>query len=303
MREINGGEVFDPEEVPRAVSAVGMDLVTEGFEQPPHTHRKAQLILAARGLITCEVAKGLWMVPPQCALWIPGGMEHSVRAVGEVELYVLFVDPKIAPELPTECCTVSISPLLRELVIGVANLPTLYDRDGPPGRLIHTMLDELQVAPVEHLHLPMPTDTRLRKIADALDADPSDRATIGEWAQRVAMSERTLFRLILRETGMSFGRWRQQFQILVALERLAAGDAVQAVAFDLGYESASSFITMFKKALGQPPGRYIASRHTPTAAAPTGATKNSPARHIPQAGPSIAIVPNGGARICEGRTE
>lgn len=261
MLDTNEIDAFEPDEVPRAVSAVGMEIVTGGFEHPPHTHRKAQLILAARGLITCDVARGLWMVPPHCALWIPGGMEHSVRAVGEVELYVLFVDPAVAPALPEECCTVSISALLRELVIAVAGLPALYDREGPPGRLIHAMLDQLEAAPVEHLHLPMPADPRLRKIAAALAANPADRASIAQWAQRVAMSERSLFRLILRETGMSFGRWRQQFQIMFALERLASGDAVQTVAFDLGYESASAFITMFKKALGQPPGKYLASRH------------------------------------------
>jgi AraC-like DNA-binding protein len=262
MAITDGEEVFAPDEVPRAVSAVGMELVTGGFEQPPHLHRKAQLMLAVRGLITCEVAKGLWMVPPQCALWIPGGMQHSVRAVGEVELYVLFVDPDIVPELPTECCTVAIDPLLRELVIAVAHLPPLYDRDGPPGRLIQTMLDRLATAPVERLHLPLPTDPRLRRIADELTADPSNRATIAEWARLVAMSERTLFRLILKETGMSFGRWRQQFQIMLALERLTEGDAVQAVAFDLGYESPSAFITMFKKALGEPPGKYLAARRS-----------------------------------------
>ncbi|MEJ2459625.1 MAG: AraC family transcriptional regulator, partial [Novosphingobium sp.] len=137
--------------------------------------------------------------------------------------------------------------------------PPLYDREGPDGRLVQTMLDQLQVAPVERLHLPFPKDARLRRIAEALAADPSDRATIGEWACRVAMSERTFSRLILRETGMSFGRWRQQFQIRLALERLAGGDPVQSVAFDLGYESVSAFITMFKKALGQPPGKYLAS--------------------------------------------
>ncbi|WHO37766.1 helix-turn-helix transcriptional regulator [Sphingobium sp. AP49] len=242
-----------------------MELVTGGFESQPHAHRKAQLILTARGMVTCDVAKGLWMVPPQCALWIPGDMEHSVRAVGDVELYVLFVDPDIAKGLPSECCTIAMSSLLRELVFAVSHLPALYDNDGPPGRLIQTMLDQLSIAPVEQLHLPLPTDPRLRRIADELAADPSDRATIGQWARRAAMSERTLFRLILRETGMSFGRWRQQFQIMLALERLATGEAVQTVAMDLGYESASAFITMFKKALGQPPGKYLTSRrgHSP----------------------------------------
>lgn len=251
----------NPHQTPRAVSAIGMEIVTGGVERQSHAHRKAQLILSTRGLITCEVAKGLWMVPPLCALWIPGGMEHSVRAVGEAELYILFLDPEAAHAAPAECCTISIAPLLRELVIAVSRLPPLYDRDGPPGRLVQTMLDELAVAPVERLHLPLPSDPRLRKIADALNADPSNRATVGEWARHAAMSERTLVRTILKETGMSFGRWRQQFQIMVALERLSAGEFVQTVALDLGYESASAFITMFKKALGQPPGKYLAAQH------------------------------------------
>jgi len=242
-----------------------MEAVTDAYEQPRHAHRKAQMIMTMRGLVNCEVANGLWMVPPRCALWIPGGMEHSVRAAGAVELYILFVDPDISDALPTDCCTVAITPLLRELVMGVARLPPLYDREGPQGRLTLTMVDQLIAAPVERLHLPLPDEPRLRRIADALIADPADRATIGEWARRVAMSERSLFRLILRETGMSFGRWRQQFQVTVALERLSAGEAVQAVAFDLGYESASAFITMFKKALGQPPGRYLAARRHRTA--------------------------------------
>ena len=44
---------------------------------------------------------------------------------------------------------------------------------------------------------------------------------------------------------MSFGRWRQQLHILIALQRLAQGASVQTVALDLGYEGASAFVTMF----------------------------------------------------------
>ncbi len=253
-----GHLTINPHAVPRAVSAIGMEKVTE-VAGKPHSHPRAQLILAARGVVTCDVSEALWMVPPQCALWIPGGMLHAVRAVGEVELYMLFLDPEVAKGAPTDCCTLSITPLLRELVIAASNLPPLYDRDGPPGRLVQTMLDELVVAPVERLHLPLPADPRLRKIADGQIADPANRATITDWARHVAMSERSLVRLVQKDTGMSFGAWRQQFQIILALERLAEGAQVQAVALELGYESASSFITMFKKAMGQPPGKYLAT--------------------------------------------
>lgn len=242
------------------MSAINMDLVTGGLEEKLHAHRKAQLILSVRGLVTCDVAKGFWLVPPQSALWIPGGLEHSVRAVGQVELFILFLQPDLAINVRTECCTIAISPLLKELVIAVSQLPQLYACEGAPGRLVQTMLDQLELAPVEQLHLPLPCDPRLRRIADTLMADPSCRTTLPEWSRLVAVSERTLVRMIVRETGMNFSRWRQQFQIMVALERLTRGDLVQSVALDLGYESPSAFITMFRKAMGQSPGRYLAAR-------------------------------------------
>lgn len=269
-------EVFEPEEIPRPVSAVGMELVTEGFEQPPHQHRKGQLILAVRGLITCEVAQGLWMVPRQCALWIPSDMEHSVSCAGDLEVYILFIDPELARNLPTDCSTFSTGPLLRELLIAVSSLPSLYDVDGADGRLVQTMLDQLERAPMGSLHLPMPADPRLRTIAKTLSSDPAHRATIGEWARIVAMSERSLFRLIVSETGMSFGRWRQQFQVMFAIERLTEGASVQTVSFDLGYESASAFITMFKKVMGQPPGQFLATRRRATS--PAEAQQSKPKR-------------------------
>lgn len=37
---------------------------------------------------------------------------------------------------------------------------------------------------------------------------------------------------------------------------------MQTVALDLGYAGASAFVTMFRKALGKPPARYLAERHT-----------------------------------------
>jgi AraC-like DNA-binding protein len=97
-------------------------------------------------------------------------------------------------------------------------------------------------------------------MANRLMADASDRTTIPEWARIVGMSERTLCRLLSKETGMSFGRWRQQFQIMLALDRLSEGDSIQTVAFALGYESSSAFVTMFRKTLGKPPLRFLADR-------------------------------------------
>ena len=92
---------FDPAEVPRAIAAVGFDMFTKGVEMPIHAHRKAQLILTLRGVVRCEAGSSVWIVPPRCAVWIPGNLPHSVTAAGNVEVYLLFVEPDAAPALPS----------------------------------------------------------------------------------------------------------------------------------------------------------------------------------------------------------
>ncbi|WP_264076463.1 helix-turn-helix domain-containing protein [Rhodopseudomonas palustris] len=93
-------------------------------------------------------------------------------------------------------------------------------------------------------------------------SSPADHATVAEWAGRVALSERSLSRMLMDEIGMSFGHWRRQLHVILALRRLSAGETVQTVAVDLGYESASSFVTMFRKMVGKPPIRYLVERQT-----------------------------------------
>lgn len=252
--------VKDAELLPRAVIAVSATSTSESWEHAPHSHRKGQLMYTLRGVIHCQIEAGIWIVPPQCALWIPGGMSHAARGSGEAQVYCLLIDPDAAGALPPQCCTLSVSGLLHELISKAVSFPPMYEEDGAQGRLIRTLLDELAQAPIEDLHLPMPQDPRLRRLADSLLAAPGDKATLGQWAVRIGMSERSMTRLLLEEFGLSFGRWRRQLHVILSLQRLARGDSVQRVALDLGYENASGFITMFRKAVGQPPARYLADR-------------------------------------------
>jgi AraC-like DNA-binding protein/mannose-6-phosphate isomerase-like protein (cupin superfamily) len=253
--------------LPRVVTALASpvmtpdaSVVTKGWELASHSHRKAELLFTVRGIINCEIEAAIWIVPPQCAVWIPGGTPHVVRGSGITECYCVFVEPDAAPDLPKSCCTVSVTPLLHELVQRAAAFPRLYATDGPEGRLIATLLDELLAARIESLHLPFPRDARLRKLAERLLADPADKSSLPHWASRIGMSERSLTRLLFREIGMSLGQWRRQLHVILSLQRLAGGASVQTVAFDLGYENSSSFVTMFRKLVGKPPGRYMSDR-------------------------------------------
>lgn len=235
-------------------SAIRIDVSENEREAPEHHHRKGQLVMALRGGVTCRVPSGMWMVPPHCGIWVPGGMTHSNVATANARLFFLFVEPGAA-DLPDRCCTLSLSPLVRELIIEMADQTDVATAEAET--MTTLLLSALARMPVEHLHLPLTAEPRLNRIASALANDPGDRSTIAEWAARVAMSENSLARLVRRETGLSFGRWRQQLQLIIAIRSLSAGATVQQVSGDLGYESVSAFITMFKKALGTSPARYL----------------------------------------------
>lgn len=254
---------LDPDTVPRPVVTFGAAMAEVGrLELDPHRHLKGQVLLVQRGALSCEVEGGLWIVPPGSAIWIPGGALHAIKVTGALEGFAAFIDPAASRGLAATCCAVSVTPLLRELLIRSAHLPAHYDEGGANSRLMAVLLDEIAAARIEDLHLPMPTDARLRRIVDLMMASPADRATLEVWARRAGLSERTLARRIGRETGMSFGRWRRQLGVILAVKWLAGGASIQQVAADLGYDSVPSFVTMFRKALGTSPGRYMAERHT-----------------------------------------
>jgi hypothetical protein len=126
----------EPDIVPRAVVTYGIDSEVELIELDLHSHLKGQIILVERGALSCEVEGGLWIVPPGSAIWIPGGALHAVRASGPLKGYNAFVAPDLIAGLPTICCAVSVTPLLRELLSRTASLPLHYEEDGATGRLV-----------------------------------------------------------------------------------------------------------------------------------------------------------------------
>lgn len=253
----------DIDRVPRAV-ALRSGMTSTDWTYGRHQHRKAQLLYSLRGVLCCETVNTVWLVPPESALWIPGQLAHSAHGAGIVECHCLYVEPSFAHNLPKVCCTISISPLARELILRVATLPECYPLGGREERLVTMLLEELSDAPISDLNLPMPRDHRLRRITERLIEDPGARGSFADWANSLGMSERSLSRLLVREIGMSFGRWRHQLHVILALQRLTSGDSVKTVALELGYENASSFVNMFRKTLGKPPVRYLAERPNST---------------------------------------
>lgn len=229
-----------------------------GWHIEPHAHTKHQLIYAVQGVMVVQAEAGRWVVPPTRAIWMAAGMKHEIRCVGEVHMRSLLVVPNAAPKLLTGTQAVGVSPLLRELIRAAMDVRQPYVPGTRDGRLMRLILDELRALPVLPLNLQMPSDSRLLRICERLQRHPEDASTMADWAKRLSMDVKTIQRLFAKETGMTFGQWRQQARLLRALELLATGEKVINVALALGYESPSAFATMFRRQFDQTPSQFFA---------------------------------------------
>lgn len=204
-----------------------------------------------------HTARGSWVIPSHRAVWVPAGIEHRIEMSGTVLVQTLYVRCDLSHTLADTCCAVNVSPLLRELIIHAVKMGTLCRSTPSQARLIGVLLDQLEMLPTIPLQLPMPKDERAVRVAAWVREHPDDAGLLKQAVRRSGASSRTIERLFRAETGMTFGRWRQQLRLLEALRLLAAGMAVTSVALKVGYDSPSAFIAMFRRALGTTPSRYF----------------------------------------------
>ena len=246
------------EAMPQPVVA-RIEKVNSSHELPLHTHSKGQLILALHGHVTCEVQGKMWMVPTQSAIWIPPHIIHSNRASDHAELCHVFIQPGEL-RMPDQTCTFALSILGKELICHFAKQDQHYPHFSPTNRLAQVLIDVVSESPQQTMDLPLSSHPTVAKLAQLLLSCPDDRKTLPQWASYFATTPRTLARLIKRETGMTFGHWRAQLHVIIAVQKLMTNMPVQRVSEYLGYSSVSAFITMFKNILGESPKRYMKQR-------------------------------------------
>lgn len=228
-----------------------------GHHIRPHWHARAQFVFAVAGTMRVRTPRSAWIVPPSRALWVPAHTVHEIHMQGVVEMRSLYVDSRAAAGMPPACVVLNVTPLLRELVVRAAALSDRYDEKGEDGLLMKLLMAEIRKLPPCALDLPLPESQDLMQLCERLLADLSTRHPSNRDAHDMKVSTRTLYRRFLKETGITFARWKQQARLLESIRRLTGGTPVTTVAIDLGYESPSAFSTMFRRFLGVVPRTFL----------------------------------------------
>lgn len=230
----------------------------------PHHHAWAQLVFSFSGAVRVGTPRSTYIVPPSRAVWIPAGLEHAVTAIEQADLRTLYV---LADVLTSQAWAsprvLEVSPLLRELVLALPTDPdpcpaeTADDqarRHGVEALIAH----ELRRARPLPLGVALPSDTRLRRLCEAMLREPGRQGGLDAWASEAGASPRTLNRLFREQLGTSFLQWRSQLLLAHAVTLAARGRPMGHIAAELGYASASAFSAMVTRTVGMPPSRFFA---------------------------------------------
>ncbi|WP_317626073.1 helix-turn-helix domain-containing protein [Rhodalgimonas zhirmunskyi] len=230
-----------------------------GAKFTPHSG-KALVLFCFDGMMRVEVGEDRWFIPDRHGIWLPAGtvpmVEPVVEPVGDIEFQAFQLHPKFGgriamPEHPT---VVSATPLIRGIgrrLTQPSPLPEPQQR-----RLGWSALDEVARLERPDLHLPGSRDPRVAAVMARVMKTPRAASSLDHLARAAGTSERTLSRLFLRETGLSWRAWRDRMRFVLALEGLQLGQSSTALADTLGYSSPSAFVAAFRRQSGMTPTQW-----------------------------------------------
>ena len=225
-----------------------------------HSHKTGQVIHTVSGTLQLWAADHYVLLPPTMALWVPPDMRHRIFCKTKAEMRTLYVRPG-AVTLDIEHANVfAVSELLRALILAV--MPTALSKraDKPRSALYDLLIDELSESPIAPLHLPLPTDSRLRSMIEQALVDVGEIDSVHEWSTLASASRKTIERVFVVETGLTPSQWLKRARVIEAVTRLSDGEAIGTIALDLGYSTASAFTYMFRQSLGVSPSTFAKNK-------------------------------------------
>jgi len=195
-------------------------------------------------------------------VWVPPQVMHAAFYSEASALINLQFSPAFAADFPQHCSLLAVSNLLRELAREAVRLQTTTTETATLELVARLIIHQSKCAwQSAGLFVPHGNDRRLRAAIDILKNSPEQDVNFDHLAQQALTSSRTLARLFVSETGMTFRRWREHLRIVLAIDRLSRGQSITQTALELGYQSVSSFTTLFTRTLGHPPRKYMELLH------------------------------------------
>lgn len=252
MAWIEADTLFNPDHMARPIIGIASRLMKH--DSGLHQHCKGQLLFAEQGSMKVVIKDQLSVIPPQKIVWIPPQYPHQVFFTEVVGYRSIYIDTEIFSHLPAKPVTWSCPALLKAILeeIAQADWQTDWQLPAREAYWLQLLWQELQYAPREEHYLTLPQDYRLQHYNFLENAPP-----LSELTQKVAASERTISRIFLKETGLNYQAWRQQWRLFRAIELLSTTKSILEIALILGFSNDSAFSTFFKNMTGKSPSTFL----------------------------------------------
>lgn len=216
-----------------------------------HSHPVSQLSIPVNGVMYVIVNNELFIVPPGMAVFIPKDIKHCIQKINDhTVIENIFFTDIYKKHLPDKAKSFCLSKLARELVSKICKFDKNEFATKKVMNLITVLFDELGENNQLSYSLKIPQNPLLFKIYELFVQSNDEFPNLTDVSELVHVSSRTLQRLFKTELGVSFVLWKQQFIFIKALELLTKDKSTTTVAYKLGYNSDSAFISMFKKMSG-----------------------------------------------------
>ena len=258
-------ETLEPKLVPMRAPGVriaggGHDSDGWDVDTPWHYHDMHQLLHAFDGSVEVEDRNGRHRIPHQFAAWIPAGTIHRTR-IQKVRSGSVFLAADLVSSPVDRLHVIAASGLLREMVAYAKRWP-LSRMENTGGEFFRCMASLCPEWIAKEVKLAMPSSSDSR-VAAAIDYTRRNlaTATLPQVCQAAHLSERSLRRRFLAETGMSWEICRRRMRMLEAIDQLETTNrTVGNIAALIGYENPAAFAKAFREAVGLSPTEYRRSR-------------------------------------------
>lgn len=240
------------------VSTLTLDL-NDGIDIDVHHHQQAQVLLTTQGVLMVTTQSGCWIVPSNYALWIPAEIQHRTRTLGAVSIKSVYLGERTI-SLGSDCVVLEITPLTKALMITASQIDGNKLPDRRNELVFSLLLEELSRAKIGSVFLPLPNKGPLHDLCHRLVTARTLDWGLAECATHLDVNVKTIQRWFASELGITYGKWRTQARLLVALEELALGRSILNVALDAGYSNPSAFSAMFRREFGIAPTAFQRSQ-------------------------------------------
>jgi AraC-like DNA-binding protein len=231
---------------------------TDTLSAPWHQHELHQIEYAIEGVVEIQTPTERYVLAPQQAAWVPAGLAH--RAVlHRATAMSIFLDPALVSSGDGEARVIVLPPLLHEMALYAVRWPIYRSTNEPFADIFFQSLAHLvgEVLQANYTRPPVRVADPMVQAAMAYTQRHLQTVSLGDVCRVTSISERTLRRMFMSSTGMTWRQYLTQSRLESAQAILRSTDRTVAdVAHTVGFDSVSAFTRAYSRLFGEPPTAF-----------------------------------------------